>query len=308
MSPFPVLTKAMVCFVVLSAAVLARAEWQRTETSLGWQEGGNLVWRFSFDPKAGKPYFHPLSVAGGASLTDFKPGDHPWHYGLWFSWKYINRVNYWEEDKNSGRGEGLTRWTKPLIETSPDGSARLLFNVTYVHPSGREEIGEQRELRVSAPAKNGGYTIDWYSQFTAGAAGVTLDRTPMPNEPNGRYNGGYGGLSLRLASPPVELAAVTPNGPVTDCVQERSRPTAPAVAFNLKSAGKLLGGVAIVSDPKNTSGEATWYIVNSPEMRWVCAAVLAPKPLHFNPGAVWKLHYKIIVRPAEWTPEDLKGL
>ena len=57
----------------------ARGEWVRTETSIARKVGDSTLWRFSFDPKAGKPYFHPVAVGTGASLTNFKPEDHPWH-------------------------------------------------------------------------------------------------------------------------------------------------------------------------------------------------------------------------------------
>src|SRR5512143_2167480 len=83
------------------ACALARpapAEGQRTDTTLAWRNGTNIVWQYNFDSRQGKPFFHPLTGADGRVLTNFKPEDHPWHYGLWFSWKYINHVNYWEED------------------------------------------------------------------------------------------------------------------------------------------------------------------------------------------------------------------
>ena len=64
------------------------------------------MWQLSFDPAKGKPFFHPVSVNGGTSLTNFRPEDHPWHYGLWFSWKLINGANYWEENRETGRAQG----------------------------------------------------------------------------------------------------------------------------------------------------------------------------------------------------------
>lgn len=307
-TPFQTAAKVVFCVLGLLAALPVRAEWQHTETSLVWRQGSTVVWKFSFDPKAGKPFFHPLSVGGKSSLTDFKPADHPWHYGLWFSWKYINHVNYWEEDRASGQAEGKTRWTTPAIETGGDGKATLRFTVEYVHPGGRVEISEMRQIEISAPAPDGSYSIDWHGRFKAGGAGVNLDRTPMPDEPQGRYNGGYAGLSLRLASAPVEFSVVTARGPIVQFEQERSRPSAPVVAINLKDADGLLGGVAIASDPRNSGRDAPWYIVNSPSMRWVCAAVLAPKPLHYAAGAEWELRYKIVLRADGWKPADLKQL
>lgn len=301
---FPMMAAAM---LVLSFSSV-RADWQRTDTGLAWAKGDKVVWKFSFDSKAGKPFFYPLSINGGTSLINFKPEDHPWHYGLWFSWKYINHVNYWEEDRTSGRAEGATCWTTPLIEITPEGGATIRLTVSYIHPSGRVELTEQREIRVNAPSADGGYTLDWRAHFTAGTEGVLLDRTPMPNEPEGKFNGGYGGLAIRLVSAPLSFAAVSTHAFITHYEQERNRPNAAAVAFNIADGATQIGSVAIVSAPANAGAEAPWYIVNSTQMRFACAAVLAPKPLHYAPGAQWELNYRIILRPAPWTPEALSAV
>src|SRR5688500_19719288 len=44
----------------------------------------------------------------------------------------------------------------------------------------------------------------------------SLDRTPMPGEPNGAVNGGYAGLSARLAAAPVTMTVMSTEGPVTE--------------------------------------------------------------------------------------------
>ncbi len=41
-------------------------------------------------------YFDPLCTGQGLPVGWLSPPDHRWHYGLWFSWKTINKVNYWE--------------------------------------------------------------------------------------------------------------------------------------------------------------------------------------------------------------------
>jgi hypothetical protein len=290
----------------ISVAQTARAAWQRDDTSIAWREGTNVVWRFSFDPQKGKTFFDPLTV-GGTALTNFKPEDHPWHYGLWFSWKYINKANYWEENRQTGKAEGATRWDPPAIETQPDGSAVIKLEVTYTHPSGRVDLSERRELRVSAPQADGSYAIDWRADFTAGPEGAVLDRTPMPDEPNGQYNGGYAGLGLRMAAPPLTFSVVCSTGRVDRFVQQRARPFAPAVAFNFADQGREMGGIAIFSDPATAGENAPWYIVNSPQMRFACAAILAPKIMTLKPGEELKLRYRIAVRPGAWTPELLQS-
>lgn len=284
------------------------AEWQRTDTTLAWIVHGQPVWRFSFDPAKGKVFFHPVTVAGGPSLTNFRPEDHPWHYALWFSWKYINHVNYWEENKQTGQSAGKTTWTVPEIEARDDGSATIKLALSYTNPTGRVDVTEQRVLTVSASAADGSYAIDWTMDFTAGPEGALLDRTPMPGEPKGQVNGGYAGLSARLAHAPLSVAYVTPEGPVTEFASNRARPAAAAVGCNFTdAAGKNVGGLAIFSAPANAGTQAPWYLINSPEMHFACAALLAPQPRHLAAGEKLNLRYRVALRPSAWTPESLRS-
>jgi hypothetical protein len=291
----------------LAAAIVqtATAEWQRDNKSIAWLEATNVLWRFSFDPAKGKTFFDPLT-AGGRALTNFKPEDHPWHYGLWFSWKYINHANYWEEDRATGKAEGATRWiVPPELDTKPDGSAIIKLVLSYRHPSGRVDLMEGRELNISAPKPDGSYTIDWHATFKAGKEGAVLDRTPMPNEPDGKVNGGYAGLGLRMAGPPLTFSVLCSTGAVERFVSDRARPFASALACNFADGGKDVGGIAIFNDPANP-GESAWYVVNSAQMRFACAAVLAPKVITLKPGGEMKLHYRIAVRPKAWTVGELR--
>ena len=297
---------ARLLLIVLLPAT-ACADWSRDETSLAWRAGDTVVWRFSFDAQKGKPFFNPLTVAGGPTLTSFQPADHPWHYGLWFSWKYLNGANYWEEDRASGKAAGATRWSPPVIATQPDGRATITLALSYTHPSGRVDLTEARELRISAPATDGSYTIDWHARFTAGKETVVLDRTPMPGEPKGAVNGGYAGLSLRLAAAPLGIALVTTAGPVTDFVRDRARPAAPAVACRFTDGGRDVGAIALLSDPANAGEAAPWYLINSAEFRFACAAILAPKPRPIAAGGHFDLRYRILLRRSGWTPEALRA-
>ena len=298
----------LVLLLLAASAGGARADWARDDHTLAWRSGSDVIWQLSFDPKFGKPFFNPLSAPGGPDLTNFKPEDHPWHYGLWFSWKYVNGANYWEEDRQTGKAEGATRWSPPVIETQEDGSALIRLALTYTHPSGRVDMTEERELRVSAPAADGSYTIDWRSSFVAGSEGALLDRTPMPGEPKGQVNGGYAGLGIRLAGAPLEVSMLSTAGPIASFANDRARPAAPAVACNFTSEGTDRGGIAIFSDPVNAGENAPWYIVNSAQMRFMCAAILAPKPMALGPGASLKLSYRIAVSPVAWTPEKLSAM
>ncbi len=299
--------RAFVLLPVMLASLPAHAQWLRDDTSIAWQREGKVLWKFSFDPAKGKPFFHPLAP-GAESLTNFKPEDHPWHYGLWFSWKYINGANYWEEDRQSGRAQGMTRWSNVRIDPRADGGAEIRMDLTYAHPSGRIDLTEARVLNVSAPNAQGDYTIDWTSAFTAGEEGAELGRTPMPGEPDGQVNGGYAGLSVRLAGKPVQMQLITPEGSIDRYADDRARPNALAVGANFTLDDQPVGALGIFNEPSNISERAPWYIVNAADqMRFMCAAVLAPAVRKLTPHSSWKLKYRIAVQRTPWTPQTLES-
>jgi hypothetical protein len=306
------LKAACVALLVLGCfQTAALGEWQRDDKSLAWVSGTNVFWRFSFDPGKGKPFIHPVAPGGNMPLTNFKPADHPWHYGLWFSWKYIyhlndaSHVNYWEED-SAGHAQGKTRWDPPTIETQADGQATIRLKLSYVNPTGETEMTELRELHFSAPAADGGFSIDWLAHFTAGDKDLVLDRTPMPGEPGGQVNGGYAGLSARMVPLPVTMSVVTTAGPVERFVRNRARPNAAAVACNFSDDSRDIGSLAFFSDPANTGGDAPWYIIDSKQMPFICQALLAPKPRSVAAHGQFALRYRIAVSPKARTQAELE--
>lgn len=291
----------------------AFGEWQRDNKTIAWVNGTNVFWRLSFDPTKGKPFFHPVAPGGAVPLTNFKPTDHPWHYGLWFSWKYINHpndtnhVNYWEEDKVTGQAQGKTRWDDPVIVTQADGRAVIQMNLSYVSPSGHTDMTEIRDLRVSAPTADGSFTIDWSARFTVGDQDVILDRTPLLGEPGGVVYGGYGGLSARMVPLPVTMSLVTTSGPPEPYVTNRTRPFAAAVGCNFSDGAKDIGGLAMFTDPANTGGLAPWYIISSQQMPFLCEALLAPKPLTVAAHGKMALRYRIGISAKAWTQAALEA-
>jgi hypothetical protein len=196
-----------------------------------------------------------------------------------------------------------------MIQTGDDGSALIRLVLTYTNPQGTMDLTEVRRIYVAPPAADGSYAFDWIGTFTAGEQGAFLDRTPMPEEPNGQFNGGYAGLGIRMAASPLTMSVVTPDGPITEFRRERSRPIARVVACNFQRDGKDVGGLAVFSDPANhgMGDAAPWYVINGEEMRFLCAAVLAPQPIQLNPGQEWELRYRIALRPTAWTPEALQA-
>ena len=292
-----------------AAAPAARA-WQRDEHTLTRLDtSGKPVWKLSLDPSAGKPFFHPVTVGGGPSLTARSPEDHPWHYGVWFSWKYINGVNYWEEDRTTGKPAGATRWKVASLDPRPDGSATIQLDVSYVHPSGRVDLTEKRTLEVSAPAADGSYSIDWRARLhggrarrparphaDAGRAQRTGQRRLRRHERALRARAPRDGLSVHRGSDHgVRVGSRAPRG-AGHRRESRARTASPSAASRWS---------ATPPTPASTP-RGTWSTARR------CAShaqsFLAPKPMQIAPGGKLKLHYKIAVRRDPWTPDTLTRL
>ena len=121
---------------------------------------------------APKPYVHPLRTPAGHCLTRLEPPDHRWHRGLWFTFKYVNGENFWEEEAPFGT----------QVHVDPN-------RIEWRRPNGDVVLREHRVLSHERLGDDA-YALDWSSVITA-AADAELDRTPFQGW------GGYGGLTLR---------------------------------------------------------------------------------------------------------------
>jgi len=298
---------AVLLLLADSAFAASVVSWDRSNDGLACKVQDQTIWRFSYATNQGKPFFHPLSSLGGESLTTFKPGDHPWHYGLWFSWKYINGINFWEEDKKTGKAQGTTQWDAPEITTRHDGSADIHLTLKYLSPTNTIWMTERRHIHVSALDKDGGVTLNWIANFTAGDDALFLDRTHMPGEEHGAVNGGYAGRSARLAQAPAQCQFLTIDGPVDHFESDRARPNSSAAACNIAQNGHT-NGIAIFSKDSNSGGKAPWYIINAPAMRWFSPALLAPAPKHVRARESFTWSFRVVTKTDPWTSEKLRAL
>jgi len=277
--------------------------WDEADASTSLLADGQVLWRFHHDPTAAYSYFHPLALPGMAPLTVDAPADHVHHHGLWFSWKYLNGVNYWENAPGADRPAGRTEWQELRSELRPDGGADFALELHYVDPDGARVLAESREITLSAPAADGSYEVRWTGRFTALAETLKLDRTPLPDEPGGKAWGGYAGLSLRLAQL-EDRAAATAEGPVEFNAQDRFRGRAAAFDYHGAIAGQE-AGVAILSDPRNPRSPSPWYAIRSGAMSFFTPAVICYEPLELRRGDSFTLRYRVLVHPGRWDAERL---
>jgi hypothetical protein len=228
---------------------------------------------------------------------------------LWFSWKTINGINYWEERR--GASDGKTRWNPPQIEARPDGSATLTLTLEYL-PGPRKTKGvnlakvvpvltEARTILFSAPAEDGSYFMDWTQVFTA-KTDIKLDRTP-PVSKNGISSGGYAGLSIRFAKDFSE---------VTSIVSTKGRFSGHLTNDPAAEKNGLLGGapygIAVFAHPSNPRARGDWYLKEDKKIKffYLNASPLLTAPLSFAKGETFTLRYRVYVHPGRWDEARLR--
>lgn len=272
------------------------------DRSLALFRGGEEVWRLCVHDARPKPCFHPLALPGGKVLTIDAPKDHVWHHGLWFCWKLIDGVNYWEPEAD-GRPAGRTSWRATALEPRDDGSAHIVLALEYGPRDAAPVLRETRVLEVTAPAADGSFAIDHDGSFRALAA-CELGRTPPPGEAGGQVNGGYAGLAVRL----VNLNArevVSTDGPVAWNASDRAR----CVAAGFDYGGVLDGfacGIAVLDHPANPRAPSAWYAVRTGAMSFFNAALLVPGVILLGEGDELRLRYRVIVHPGRWDAARLQ--
>lgn len=270
--------------------------WRQTGNSLALLNEGNIVWQLNYDKRYDKPYFHPIALADGTVLTDNGPADHPWHRGLWWSWKFINGVNYWEENPKTRLAPGRSEITGVKVTTRPDGNAEAQFTVEY-HPPGKAvKVSEKRTLKVSPPDEKGVYRIDWTSTFSADDGDVLFGRTPIIGEPCGVIWGGYAGLSVRLAKDAGNWRAADSEGHVFDKEFNNAKARWLDYTIQAGSAGTE-AGIAILDHPSNPRHPTPWYVILGDPMRYFSPAFIYDQPFTLASGKLLKLRYRVLVHP-----------
>jgi hypothetical protein len=290
-----------------TAAATDAWQWEKKAgSSLALLGPAGPLWQFRYGSDLDVPYFHPLRTTDGRLLTWDRPPDHLWHHGLWFSWKFINKVNYWELDAKTGRPAGRTSWSNVRIATGRDLKARIDMDLAY-RPAGEDApvLSEKRTIEISPPGADGVYAIDWTCAFRADAA-VLLDRTPLPGETGGEVWGGYAGLSLRLAEGLSEPVVMTSDGLVDVWTEDRYRGRHAAVDYS-GLVGERPAGVAILDHPANPRSPSPWYVIRSAEMSFFTPAVLCFEPLFLRSGEAIVLRYRVLVHPGRWDEGRLRS-
>lgn len=280
-------------------------QWEQTHKSLALRNGdGRIIWKLNFDKEQDKPYFHPLRTPKGHQLTLERPKDHPWHRGLWFSWKDINGVNYWEEDPKKGVAVGRSIIQSVNIEKFSDFSAKIILDISY-QENGLPVIEELRTLQISSPIKKDVYTIQWDQTFeTLKDVRLYLER---PAKHGGVRWGGYAGLSFRGSDSLSDHEFTSSSGWVN---------TEDITGYGEKErwmdlTAKVLGseeyaGLTIYDYPSNPRFPAPFYVwFAKGKHTFFTPSILFDGPMNFKRGDTFSLKYLVLVHDGKKSKRQL---
>lgn len=277
-------------------------QWLTTKDKVALKVDDQILWQFNYAADQNVPCFHPITI-GGQSLTWDQPADHPWHRGLWFCWKYINGVNFWEYDRATGKPSGQTKWSNVEIDTSDARRARIALNLTYADQHADQPwLTERRTLEISVSDDADRITIDWVSDFKA-ISDVTLDRTP----PKPNSYGGYAGLSIRFAEGISGQQATSEQGGLAFNQGGRYRGNAQAVDYSFDLNDRE-AGFTVIDDPDNPRSPTKWYLIRSNVSNYLNAALLNDSPMELKSGDTLTLRYLVIAHEGRWDSSQLKDL
>jgi hypothetical protein len=234
-----------------------------------------MRWTADWDPP--RPHVHPLTTPSGRRLTVSAPADHPWHFGLWSTIKFVNGENYWETYGEFGvlstvsvERAGPTT-TATIDWVAPDGDAIALREVRTLHEVAIDERT---------------WALDWTFALTP-TVDSELDRTPFTTW------GGYGGLTLRGAPDWTDTSLQLPDG------EPRDRVLGDPAPWCLLASDDA--SVAILDHPTNVRFPTPWYGSNRADTygegwaNFLNAAVLWDAPLTVRAGDELVRRHRVVI-------------
>ena len=252
-------------------------------------EPASAVYRF--DPELPKPCVHPLATPLGHLLSGFEMSDHVWHRGLWFTIKFINGTNFWEEQAPFGVQKSVSDPTCVVLDRD---RVRVQHFTQWESEATGVAIDERRQITF-APG-----VIDWSCELRA-KADLTLDRTPYTTW------GGYGGLTLRGAPDWTDTTIRLDDGVERErTLGEPSRWLAIDGVAHRGLDAPAPAGVVILDHSDNPRFPTPWYASNRADTygegwaNFVNAALLWDEPLTVEPHAPLTLRYRVLVHDGAW--------
>ena len=282
---------SVIIAMVAVNVVSAQFEWKKTDTSVTLLNKGKVVWQHNHDKAVGKPHMK-LCLIDGTQLTrpwpmpeGYKGYDHTWHKGMWWSWKFINKVNVWERNHTS------TEPAEVKVTTADDYSAGIVLDIHYNLPDAAQVLTEKREISISAPNSEGRYHIDWTATFSAEKTAVTLNKN------------WYGGMAVRLAKRTMPWVFRDSEGRegADKCSRKRSK----WIDFSGRLEDGKEAGVAVFVHSDNPRQPPPWCVIQ--KMPYFNPAFTGAEDYTILAGKSLTLRYRVLIHPRTMTPDQVEA-
>jgi hypothetical protein len=251
-----------------------------------------------------RPFVHPVRTPAGRIVSVDAPDDHPWQHALWFTIKFVNGDNFWEEYDDFG----TLRQRQPPEEHPVAGGVRATSTIDWLRPDDETVVATERLALTHRPL-DGADALDWDVRWVA-AVDAELDRTPYTTW------GGYGGLTLRGRPDWHDTVLRLPDGVERDqilgdrapwCALDGPLPPDP----DDSAAPDEPAGVMLLDHPANPGHPVPWYAsTRQPAYgiegwtNFVNAAFLWDGPRLVAAGDTLHLRYRFVVHDGRWSSEQ----
>jgi hypothetical protein len=254
-------------------------------------------WLFVHDDV--RPHLHPVTTPAGHVLTCDAPADHPWHHGLWFTIKFVDGDNFWEQ--MGGEGDLRVVDGPTVVDTAAGPS--LQASIEWIRPSSA--VVALRETLTITPvaATDPAWSVVDLDITLVGERDAVLDRTPYTTW------GGYGGLTFRGRADLVDSSFLLPDGTTAAKLVGDPHPwidvtgTVPEPGHHDRSATV---GFAILDGRSPGSRPVPWYGSTRSAVygtdgwsNFLNAAFLWDGPLTLAAGSSLDFRYRVIAHDGE---------
>lgn len=279
-------------------------------------EAGDTLGRYSLSRTKNHPFFYELrSLQGQGVVTNHAPWDHRWHHGLWWSWKFVNDVLFWEDHPDYGGNRvGLGRANVEEHNVSARAHGFEVVETLFWVPDGRRSplLTEKRCMVIGLGGVPGrqSWFIDWDMVWTA-EEDVKLQTTPFPEN----SWGGYAGLNYRAARSMAAEERVLASGGIVGAPAVHGQRVGWAAYTGCLDGAEVdepkhpaKGGIAIIEHPQNPGHPNTMYAWSALDgFGFLAAAPLMRSDLSLAAGANFRLCYRTIILGAEESEVDLSA-
>ncbi|MCU1356189.1 MAG: hypothetical protein JWM89_1607 [Acidimicrobiales bacterium] len=272
----------------------------RTDTGIGVVDLWNYEWAASR-----RPFLHPVRAPGGHLLTRDAPDDHPWHHGLWFTVKFVDADNFWEEMAPYGV---LRHQGPPSVDEPGDGTVTISGSVDWIRPD-RETVAivERRTLR-HVPISADAYAIDLDTTLVP-ATDVLLDRTEFTTW------GGYGGFTVRGPADLVDTRLLLDDGSEHERVLGVSSRWLDLTGTVAAEPDRPEAGIALLDHPSNRRHPVPFYASTRADTygddgwsNFANAAFLWESAMPLVAGEELRIRHRALIHDGRWEADRIAAV